>query len=83
MKKKPELTKERKNTPQTTKEIHEASYEILTRFVTLDKNGGHNVWTVTFDKWHGCRCNKKTTTKEIKVEHGRFFTVKDLIKGGH
>jgi hypothetical protein len=76
MKKDTRNTKELKGTPQTTKGV--PNYSIIKRVNTDGDN-----WEVTFEKWVGCSCTKKTTTINIQVDGGRFPQNKHLIKAGY
>ena len=96
MKKDTRITKELKGTPEATKKkdcqepkVYSnkgtdavrkggAKYRIVDR---VQKND--TTWEITFEKWWGCYCTRKTTTVELIVERGRLPLSKHLIKGGY
>ena len=85
--KKDVTTKERKGTPNVTKEKDckgcpeegRPTYKIIEKKRTEEPD----TWEVTFEKWFGCYCNKKTDTVTLVADGGRLVGFNDLVKAGY
>lgn len=70
----------RKNTPSATKEKKPPTYLIVD--MSRSKQDPEK-WFVTFEKWHGCRCNAKKQSIVVEKANGKIPTRKDLVLLGY